>query len=163
MCTRAFIWERVAGSLCHHEVVTEEFEPALVPELLVTDIDRSIEFWCGICGFELRYSRPEERFAYIALGAAHVMLEQVGVGRNWVTSELEAPLGRGINFQISVPDSDAIVKSLELAGVGLFMEPEIRWYQLADDDAGVSQFLVTNPDGYLIRFQSPLGRRPTVR
>ena len=155
--------ERAAGSSCHDEAVTEEFEPALVPELLVTDIDRSIEFWCGICGFELRYSRPEERFAYIALGTAHVMLEQVGIGRNWVTSELEAPLGRGINFQITVPDSDAIVKSLELAGVGLFMEPEIRWYQLADDDAGVSQFLVTDPDGYLIRFQSSTGRRPTVR
>ncbi|SOE74091.1 Catechol 2,3-dioxygenase [Salinibacterium xinjiangense] len=147
----------------HDEAVTEEFEPALVPELLVADIDRSIEFWCGICGFEFRYSRPEERFAYIALGAAHVMLEQVGVGRNWVTSELEAPLGRGINFQIFVPDTDAIVKSLGLAGVGLFMEPEIRWYQLADDVAGVIQFLVTDPDGYLIRFQSSLGRRPIVR
>ncbi len=141
----------------------EEFEPSLVPELLVTDLDRSIGFWCGICGFELRHSRPEERFAYIALGAAHVMLEQVGVGRNWVTSDLEAPLGRGINFQISVPDTDAIVKSLKLAGVELFMEPEIRWYQLADDDAGVSQFLVTDPDGYLIRFQSSLGRRPIDR
>ena len=134
-----------------------------MPELLVTDIDRSIEFWCGICGFELRYSRPEERFAYIALGTAHVMLEQVGIGRNWVTSELEAPLGRGINFQITVPDTDAIVKSLKLAGVGLFMGPEIRWYQSAHDDAGVSQFLVTDPDGYLIRFKSSTGRRPTVR
>ena len=138
----------------------EEFEPSLVPELLVTDIDRSIEFWCSICGFELRYSRTEERFAYISLGAAQVMLEQVGVGRNWVTFELEAPLGHGINFQISVPDTDAIVKPLELAGVGLFMEPEIRWYQLTDVEAGVSQFLVTDPDGYLIRFQSSLGRRP---
>ncbi|GAB3136224.1 VOC family protein [Marisediminicola antarctica] len=149
--------------MCHDEAVTEEFEPALVPELLVTDIDRSIEFWCGTCGFELRYSRPEERFAYIVLGKAHVMLEQVSVGRNWVTSELEAPLGRGINFQISVPDTDAIVERLELAGVELFMQPETRWYQLADDEAGVSQFLVTDPDGYLIRFQSSVGRRPIVR
>ena len=93
------------------------------------------------------------------------MLEQIGVGRNWVTSELEAPLGRGTNFQISVPDTDAIVKSLELAGVKLFTGPEIRWYQLADDDddVGVRQFVVTDPDGYLIRFQSSIGRRPIVR
>jgi catechol 2,3-dioxygenase-like lactoylglutathione lyase family enzyme len=155
--------EPAAGTLCHDEAVTEDFEPALVPELLVTDLHRSIEFWCGACGFELRYSRPEERFAYIALGKAHVMLEQVGVGRNWVTSELEAPLGRGINFQISVPDTGEIVKTLELAGVELFMQPETRWYQMVDDEAGVKQFLVTDPDGYLIRFQSSIGRRPIVR
>ena len=90
-----------------------------MPELLVTDLHRSIEFWCGVCGFELRYSRPEEQFAYIALGEAHVMLEQVGVGRNWVASELEAPLGRGIALQISVPDTSEIVKTLELAVTSL--------------------------------------------
>lgn len=91
------------------------------------------------------------------------MLEQVGVGRNWVTSEFEAPLGRGINFQISVPDIDVIVKTLEDAGLELFMPPEIKWYRLTDDEAGVKQFLVTDPDGYLIRFQSSLGRRPIAR
>lgn len=32
-------------------------EPALVPELLVTDVTRSIEFWCGLCGFEVAYDR----------------------------------------------------------------------------------------------------------
>ncbi len=101
--------------------VSEEFEPALVPELLVCDIDRSLEFWYEICGFELRYSRPEERFAYIALCAAHLMLEQVGVGRNWFTAELEAPLSRDINFQVSIPDIDVMVKTLSKAGLELFM------------------------------------------
>lgn len=76
-------------------------EPTLVLELLVTDVDRSIDFWCSTCGFEVRHVRPEERFAYIVLGSAHVMLEQVGVGRNWITGPLEPPLGRGINFQIT--------------------------------------------------------------
>lgn len=38
-------------------------EPALVPELLVTDINRSIEFWCSTCGFTVQYARSEERFA----------------------------------------------------------------------------------------------------
>jgi catechol 2,3-dioxygenase-like lactoylglutathione lyase family enzyme len=49
-------------------VATDDLDPALVPELLVTDLHRSIEFWCGLCGFELRYSRPEEKFAYLAFG-----------------------------------------------------------------------------------------------
>ncbi|KZX20947.1 hypothetical protein ACH61_01933 [Rathayibacter tanaceti] len=35
-------------------------DPALVPELLVTDLGRSLAFWCGPGGFRIRYSRPEE-------------------------------------------------------------------------------------------------------
>ena len=38
-------------------------EPDLVPELLVTDLERSLAFWCGPCGFAIRYARPEEGFA----------------------------------------------------------------------------------------------------
>jgi len=143
--------------------VTDDIEPALVPELLVSDLDRSLDFWRGICGFTVRYTRPDERFAYITLSSAHVMLEQAGVGRNWITGPLEPPLGRGINFQITVPDSAAIVASLDAAGVELFMQPETKWYRIDNENTGVQQFLVTDPDGYLVRFQSSLGRRPIVR
>ncbi|WP_215730428.1 bleomycin resistance protein [Rhodoglobus vestalii] len=143
--------------------MTDDVDSALVPELLVTDLDRSIEFWCDVCGFQLRYSRPEERFAYITFGTAHVMLEQVGTGRNWVPAALETPFGRGINFQVTVPDTAVIAEALALAGVGLFMQPEEKWYRVGNEDAGVQQFVVTDPDGYLIRFQSSLGRRPTAQ
>ena len=138
-------------------------EPALVPELLVSDLDRSIEFWCGRCGFGIRYSRPDERFAYIALGSAHIMLEQVGVSRNWVTGPLERPLGQGVNFQITVPDSATLASKLRNADIELFIQPEMKWYDVGEEQAGVHQFLVPDPDGYLVRFQSSVERRPTVR
>ncbi|WP_152362301.1 bleomycin resistance protein [Microlunatus speluncae] len=134
--------------------MTTDLDPTLVPELLVHDLDRSLDFWCTSCGFELRYARPEERFAYIARGTAQLMLEQLGVGRNWITGPLERPLGRGINFQISVPDADGIAATLRSAGTELFLEPETRHYRVAGRDVRVRQFLVTDPDGYLIRFQS---------
>jgi Glyoxalase/Bleomycin resistance protein/Dioxygenase superfamily. len=143
--------------------VTTEFEPALVPELLVSDVGTSLEFWCTICGFEVRYDRPDEGFAYITRGSAHVMLEQSGVDRDWITAELQAPRGRGINFQITVPDVESIVSALRAAGVELFMQPETKWYRVGEEEAGVRQFLVTDPDGYLIRFQSSFGRRLTAR
>jgi catechol 2,3-dioxygenase-like lactoylglutathione lyase family enzyme len=134
--------------------------PSLVPELLVGDVARSVEFWCGLCGFAVEYERAEEGFAYVVRGSAHVMLEQQGLGRNWVTGALERPLGRGINFQISVPDLTPILSALSEADYPLFMEPEIRWYRVsAQEETGVEQFLVTDPDGYLIRFQSSLGGR----
>lgn len=57
-------------------------DPDLVPELLVTNVNASIEFWCRLCGFTIAYDRPEEGFAYISRGNAHLMLEERGVGRN---------------------------------------------------------------------------------
>jgi catechol 2,3-dioxygenase-like lactoylglutathione lyase family enzyme len=134
--------------------------PALVPELLVADIARSIDFWCGLCGFTIDYQREEEGFTYLSRGGAQVMLEQEGIGRNWITGSLDRPLGRGINFQITVPDLEPILASLSAAGHALFMAPETKWYVVGHgEEAGVRQFLVTDPDGYLIRFQSSLGRR----
>ncbi|GAB3582860.1 VOC family protein [Calidifontibacter terrae] len=88
------------------------------------------------------------------------MLEQRGVGRNWLTGELTPPLGRGINFQIGVPDLESILSALADATWPLFMQPEMKWYRVSDsEEAGVRQFLVSDPDGYLIRFQSSVGRR----
>ena len=143
--------------------MTDDLDPALVPELLVTDLSRSIHFWSEICGFEVRYSRPEERFAYLALGSAHLMLEEVGIGRNWITAPLEAPLGRGINFQIAVSDTEILAAALAAADVALLMQPETKWYRVGDEEAGVRQFVVADPDGYLIRFQSSVGRRCVAR
>jgi catechol 2,3-dioxygenase-like lactoylglutathione lyase family enzyme len=136
--------------------------PALVPELLVTDTSASIEFWCGLCGFRIDYRREDEGFAYLSSGTAHVMIEQRGIGRNWVTAPLDRPWGRGINFQITVPDLVPILSALRAAGHPLFMEPETKWYRVDDDEVGVQQFLVADPDGYLIRFQAPIGRRPST-
>ncbi len=88
------------------------------------------------------------------------MLEERGVGRNWLTGELIQPFGRGINLQVRVPEVGPVVEALRQAGMALFMEPETKWYRVSDtEEAGVRQFLVTDPDGYLIRFQSSIGRR----
>jgi len=81
------LWtERIAG-------VTNS-DPALVPELLVTHTPTSLELWCGLCGFTIDYQRQDEGFAYISRGSAHVVLEQQGVSRNWITAPLERSLGQ---------------------------------------------------------------------
>jgi catechol 2,3-dioxygenase-like lactoylglutathione lyase family enzyme len=126
--------------------------PRLVPELLVTDLDASLRFWVGLCGFRVVYSRAEEGFAYLDRSGAHVMLEQVAVGRNWVSGELERPLGRGINFQISVETIAPLVGAFAGVGWALFMAPEDKRYQTGPTELVVKQFLVQDPDGYLIRF-----------
>lgn len=134
-------------------------EPSLVPELMVADRTDSLAFWCDLCGFEVTYERPDEGFAYITRGTAHLMLEQEGVGRNWIPATLERPLGRGINLQIAVAEISSIVLRLRVAGWPVFADVETKWYRIGEQERGVEQFLVQDPDGYLIRFQASIGAR----
>ena len=135
-------------------------EPGLVPELSVTDYEASRHFWCDLVGFSLRYERPEEGFGYLVLGNAHLMLDQINQGRTWATGALEPPLGRGINFEVQVENLDAALWRVKNAGGPIFVEPEEKWYRAGDIEIGVRQFLVQDPDGYLVRLQQEIGERP---
>lgn len=53
---------------------------ALVPELTVLDIEKSLAFYTDLLGFEVVYLRPETRFAYLGLGEAQLMLDQHAEG-----------------------------------------------------------------------------------
>ena len=132
----------------------------LVPELLVSDIKRSLRFWHDICGFSVAFDRLFEGFVYLDLGGAQVMLEERGRNRNWITAPLEPPLGRGVNFEIVVPALAPILQSLVSAEWPLYMDPEEKWYRTGPVETGMHQFLVQDPDGYLLRFAARLGRRP---
>lgn len=135
-------------------------EPGLVPELSVTDYEASRHFWCDLVGFSLRYERLEEGFGYLVLGNAHLMLDQINRGRTWETGALEPPLGRGINFEVQVENVDTVLWRIKKAGWPIFVEPEEEWYRAGDIEIGVRQFLVQDPDGYLLRLQQEIGERP---
>jgi hypothetical protein len=51
-----------------------------------------------------------------------------------------------------------LLARLEATRWPLFMEPETRSYRVGDAELRVVQFLVQDPDGYLIRFQQPTPR-----
>jgi hypothetical protein len=73
----------------------------LVPELLVSDIVASLEFWRDRRGFAIAYQRPEPAFAYLERpeGAQIMLCQRSG---NWETAPLEPPYGRGAMFQVYV-------------------------------------------------------------
>jgi catechol 2,3-dioxygenase-like lactoylglutathione lyase family enzyme len=132
---------------------------ALVPELLVSELDRALAFYRDLCGFRVRYGRPEDGFAYLDLGGAQIMLEELGQDA-WLTGRLDPPFGRGLNLQIEVADVAALARKLEVAGLPLFRPLTTEWYRQDDVEHGQSQFLVQDPDGYLLRFVQPLATRP---
>jgi catechol 2,3-dioxygenase-like lactoylglutathione lyase family enzyme len=135
--------------------------PGLIPELDVRDIARSLDFYVGLVGFTVRFERPEERFAYLALDDAHLMLEEAaGPGRRFRTSPLEHPYGRGVNFQIKVADAAALHARILAAGLVPYLPLEERWYRGNRIEHRFRQFVIADPDGYLLRFHTGLGQRP---
>ena len=88
------------------------------------------------------------------------MIEEVN--ENWKTGELELPFGRGINFQIEVEDIAPMLDSLKKNGHSLFKEPKENWYRKENKLLGCKEFLVQDPDGYLLRFSQNIGEKPTV-
>jgi catechol 2,3-dioxygenase-like lactoylglutathione lyase family enzyme len=132
----------------------------LVPELDVSDLDASLAFYRDVLGFSVRYERPEERFAYLKREDAELMLEEAaGPGRRFRTAPLVAPYGRGMNLQIQVADAAALFAAVREAGAPVIIELEERWYRRRDHEVGGRQFVVADPDGYLLRFFEDLGAR----
>jgi len=130
----------------------------LVPELTVANLAESLRFYAA-AGFSVRFRRDAPPFAYIELGQAQLMLEQQHAG-GWHVAPLDRPLGRGINFQIEVPDVAAIHTALAQIGAVPFQEIQESWYQVSADHAeGQREFLIQDPDGYLLRFAEYLGQR----
>jgi catechol 2,3-dioxygenase-like lactoylglutathione lyase family enzyme len=143
--------------------VPPDYWNPLVPELDVSDLEVSLRFYVNLLGFRVRFCRAEPAFAYLELGQAQMMLEQQHSGA-WLTAELVRPFGRGINFQIEVEDAAALAQRLEQAGAGLFRPLEEKWYAVGGGcQEGQLQFLVQDPDGYLLRFVQSLGSRVEQR
>ncbi len=136
---------------------------ALVPELDVTDLEASLAFYVGVLGFRVRYARPEDRFVYLERDGAELMLEAAaGPGRRFRTAPLEAPFGRGVNFQIRVGDARALFAAARAGGAAIVLDLEDRGYRRDHEEVGNRQFVVADPDGYLLRFFEDLGVRPAV-
>ncbi len=132
----------------------------LVPELYCSSFQRSLAFYVDVLGFTVRYARPEERFAYLDREGAELMIEQpIEPWRTWSTGDLLPPFGRGINLQIEVGDVAALRAAVLQARYPLFLELEDRWYRCDEIFTGNRQFLLQDPDGYLLRFFQDLGTR----
>lgn len=133
----------------------------LVPELYCRELTRSIWFYVEVLGFEILYARMEEAFVYLQREGAELMLEEPR-GRVFLAGPLEYPYGRGINLQIEVRDVGELFRAVEHSRFPIVLPMEDRWYRRDDIELGNRQFVVQDPDGYLLRFFESLGSRPCL-
>lgn len=130
----------------------------MVPELSVSNFEESLNFYQHLLGFKIRNQRSNPDFAYLENEKVQIMLEQIH-DTGWVIGELEYPLGRGVNFQIELTDISPILERLKAANVVLYRELNENWYDEGNVLSGQLEFLVQDPDGYLLRFTQHLGEK----
>ena len=122
----------------------------LIPELSVSDINKTRKFYVDVLGFKICYERPEDKFIFVEKDGNQIMLEQIN--GNWNVGKMEYPFGRGINFEMTISDVDAVYERIEKAGIKLFRKMEVKDYECGNETVHQKQFLVQDPDGYLLRF-----------
>ena len=138
-----------------------EYWHPLVPELTVMDLEASLRFYRA-AGFSVRFRRTDPPFAYLELGQAQIIVQQQHAG-GWNIEPLDRPLGRGINFQIEVADAQRTLDALAAIGYLPLRDLADNWYSVADTiEEGQREFLVQDPDGYLMRFAEHRERRDTT-
>jgi catechol 2,3-dioxygenase-like lactoylglutathione lyase family enzyme len=127
----------------------------LIPELSVSNFKKSINFYVNILGFKIEYQRKNPDFAFLSFQKSQIMLQEIN--DIWNTAKLEKPFGRGINFQIEVKKIQPILNNLKKNNYPIFMEPKENWYKKDNQFLGNKEFLVQDPNGYLLRFFEDLG------
>ena len=132
----------------------------LLPEFDVFDLNESLHFYIDLIGFYKVYERIEEKFAFLQLGSVQIMLQQINFENiKWNTGKLEYPLGIGINFQIDVNNIDEIYGRLKAADYKIFIDMEEHWYRKDDILMGCKEFLVQDPNGFVLRFSQDIGEK----
>jgi catechol 2,3-dioxygenase-like lactoylglutathione lyase family enzyme len=124
----------------------EAFAP-VAPEFFVPDVAASVRFYVDVFGFVALRQEPD--FAVVALGNAHVLLAHDSFTSREALSA--GPRGVGLNIRIMVDDVNAMYRRARDGGARIA-------HDIADRDYGLRDFIVTDRDGFLLRFASPITR-----
>lgn len=122
----------------------------MIPELSVFDIEQTKRFYNDL-GFKIEYERPEEKFVFMSFQDSQFMFEQIH-DNGWNIGELIYPLGRGINFSIAVDDIEGLYKLVKTLNLEIYRELNRSVYQVNGTEETQTEFLIQDPNGYLLRF-----------
>jgi catechol 2,3-dioxygenase-like lactoylglutathione lyase family enzyme len=119
----------------------------LTPNLVVSNVERSVAFYCDVLGFALTQKVPDQSplvFAAVQSGDVEVFLN----APEPAIAEYPAFKSRPIRGTLTLFMEVEGISELHgaLAGrVSVVMPLERKWY-------GVTEFAITDPDGYVITF-----------
>ena len=119
-------------------------------ELFVQDMERSVNFYCRVLGFEILrsssdYASLQNGSVILGLGPISKLAEQEGYFTRTRLSTQERGLGVEIVFEVK--DVRGMYERVQTAGYAIF-EP------LQQQSWGLEDFRIVDPDGYYLRITS---------
>lgn len=123
---------------------------SLIPELTVSDIAQTKDFYVNILQFKVEYERTEDKFVFLSYEDNQMMFEQEN--GNWSVGALEYPYGRGVNFEMTVSDVESLYRRVLEFGIKPFRDLKVNHYRNGNESIIQKEFLIQDPDGYLLRF-----------
>jgi uncharacterized glyoxalase superfamily protein PhnB len=122
----------------------------LTPNLIVSSVERSLAFYREVLGFTVQMTVPEASplvFAILANGEVEVFLNAPEPAYAEYPAFKSRPIGGTLTLFMEVEHIKSVHDAL--AGrVTVVMPLEHKWY-------GVTEFAITDPDGYVITFAEP--------
>ena len=122
---------------------------AVIPEFIVSNLEKSRSFYCDLLGFTIEYERPEEKFLFLSLEDCQLMLEE---GAKDELAKLSYPFGRGVNISFGIKDVPSLYQKLLEADYPIHRPLTKREFRVGDSFIYPHEFAVLDPDGYFLRF-----------
>ena len=122
---------------------------AVIPEFVVSDLEKSRHFYCDLLGFSVEYERPEEKFLFLSLEDCQLMLEE---GSKEELAELTYPFGCGVNISFGITDVPRLYQKVIESNYPIHRTLTKREFLVGDHYIYPHEFAVLDPDGYFLRF-----------
>ena len=119
----------------------------LTPNLIVSDVGRSVVFYRDVLGFTLDQTVPDAEpfvFAIVKSGDVQIYLNAPGPAVEEYPAFKGRAIGGTLTLFIDVSDIGGLYEQLK-DRVQVVMPLETKWY-------GVTEFAFLDPDGYIITF-----------
>lgn len=122
------------------------------PILYVSDLERSLRFYCDVLGFTETYRWPQEgpgQFVYLKLGSTGIGLSPYTVAEQ-IQGRPVARGGQAPDFEVCLTTDD-----IEAASQRLLASGAKRLRPINRMDWGERMVLFADPDGHVIHVASP--------
>jgi len=122
---------------------------AVVPLLMVTNMQRSLAFYVDGLGFVIQNRWVPDgrlRWCWMSLGGAALMLQEA-IDSTREKMAAAGVLGNGVSLNFSCGDALAIYRDAAIRGIHTLREPQVGNFSW--------EVVFADPDGYSIHFSSP--------
>ena len=121
----------------------------LVPELIVEDVSRSVNFYTTVLGFDLEMQAPETgtpTWAQVAKDSVRFMFQEWNETKHEMPSLAERPKGGITIFVFKLGDKSEVRNFADKLSQQKVVLP------VRETDYGSVEFGISDPDGYVIIF-----------